>query len=155
VELLEEAGPLDAVVTPVGGGGLISGTTLAVGALAPGVRVYGAEPEAAGDAALSLRRGELVAWDAPQTVADGLKVPLRGLTWHFVRTGVADILTVSEAEIVETMRRAWERMKLVIEPSSAVPLAAVLKHADLFAGQRVGVILTGGNVDLDRLPWQG
>jgi len=86
-------------------------------------------------------------------VADGLKVPLKDLTWHFVSSNVTDILTVSEAEIVEAMKLIWKRMKIVMEPSSAVPLAAVLKNRELFAGKRVGVIVTGGNVDLDRLPW--
>ncbi len=152
-ELVEDAGAFDAVVAPIGGGGLISGTCLTLAALAPGTKVYAAEPLAADDAAQSLRTGKIVAYDAPVTVADGLKVPLKPLTWHFVRSGVADVLTVTEAEIIEAMRLIWSRMKLVIEPSSAVAVAVVLKHREIFEGQRVGVILTGGNVDLDRLPW--
>ena len=97
--------------------------------------------------------GHIIADDAPQTVADGLKVPLKELTWHFVQRHVSDILTAGEQEIVDAMRLIWARMKIVMEPSSAVPLAAILKNREVFAGKRVGVIVTGGNVDLDRLPW--
>jgi threonine dehydratase len=154
VELVEDAGPLDAVVAPIGGGGLTSGTCIALAALAPATRLYAAEPLAADDAARSFRSGAIVAYDAPVTVADGLKVPLKELTFHFVARGVTDVLTVSEEAIVEAMRLVWARMKIVIEPSSAVPLAAILANRDIFAGQRVGVSVTGGNVDLDRLPWQ-
>lgn len=115
---------------------------------------YAAEPEQADDAARSFRAGHIIADDAPVTVADGLKVPLKNLTWHFVQRGVTNILTVSEQEIIDAMRLTWSRMKIIVEPSSAVPLAAILKNPDLFAGQRVGLIITGGNVDLDHLPWQ-
>ncbi|MCX7889470.1 MAG: pyridoxal-phosphate dependent enzyme [Rhodobacteraceae bacterium] len=152
-ELLEQVPGLDAVIAPIGGGGMISGTCLTLSALAPAIRVYAAEPEQADDAARSFRAGRIIADDAPETVADGLKVPLRDLTWHFVRTGVTDILTVPEAAIVEAMKTVWKRMKIVIEPSSAVPLAAILANPGVFRGLRVGVIVTGGNVDLDRLPW--
>ena len=95
----------------------------------------------------------LIADDAPDTVADGLKVPLKDLTWHFVQRHVTDILTASDPEIVDAMKLIWKRMKIVMEPSSAVPLATILKNPDRFRGKRVGVIVTGGNVDLDRLPW--
>lgn len=152
-ELLEQAGGLDAVIAPIGGGGLVSGTCLTLSTLAPGVAIYAAEPAQADDAARSLRAGRIIADDAPDTVADGLKVPLSDLTWHFVRRFVADILTASEAEIVDAMKLTWQRLKIVIEPSAAVPLATILKNPDIFRGKRVGVILTGGNVDLDRLPW--
>ena len=152
-ELAEQAGPLDAVIAPIGGGGLISGTCLALSAIAPRTEVYAAEPERADDAARSLRAGRIVADEAPETVADGLRAQLRELTWHFVSTRVARILTVSEGEIVDAMKLAWTRLKVVIEPSSAVPLAAILKNRPVFAGRRVGVVLTGGNVDPDRLPW--
>jgi len=107
----------------------------------------------ADDAARSFRAGHIIADDAPETVADGLKVPLKDLTWHFVQTHVTDILTVSEAEIIAAMKLVWQRMKIVIEPSSAVPVAAVLKNPAVFKGLKVGIIITGGNVDLDRLPW--
>ncbi len=152
-ELIEQVEGLDAVIAPIGGGGMISGTCLALSNLAPQVKIFAAEPEQADDAARSFRAGHIIADDAPVTVADGLKVPLKDLTWHFVRNHVTDILTVSEAEIVEAMKLIWKRMKIVVEPSSAVPLAAILRNPDIFASQRVGVIITGGNVDLDKLPW--
>ncbi|MFT7596582.1 MAG: threonine dehydratase [Paracoccaceae bacterium] len=152
-ELAEQVPDLDAVVAPIGGGGMISGTCLSLSNIAPGVKIYAAEPEQADDAARSFRAGHIIADDAPVTVADGLKVPLKELTWHFVSTFVTDILTASEQEIVDAMRLTWARMKIVMEPSSAVPLATILKNRDVFAGKRVGIIITGGNVDLDRLPW--
>ncbi|OLS52809.1 beta-hydroxyaspartate dehydratase BhcB [Rhodovulum sulfidophilum] len=152
-ELNDQIRDLDAVIAPIGGGGMVSGTCLTLSSLAPHIEIYAAEPEQADDAYRSFKAGHIIADDAPETVADGLKVPLKDLTWHFVSSNVTDILTVSEAEIVEAMKLIWKRMKIVMEPSSAVPLAAVLKNRQLFAGKRVGVIVTGGNVDLDRLPW--
>mgnify|MGYP001025652550 CR=1 FL=1 len=152
-ELAEQVGGLDAVIAPIGGGGMISGTCLSLSNIAPGVKIFAAEPEQADDAARSFRAGHIIADDAPVTVADGLKVPLKELTWHFVSNHVTDILTASEQEIIDAMRLTWARMKIVMEPSSAVPLATILKNRDVFAGKRVGVIITGGNVDLDRLPW--
>jgi threonine dehydratase len=153
LELADQVEGLDAVIAPIGGGGMVSGTCLTLSQIAPGVRIYAGEPEQADDAARSLRAGHIIADDAPETIADGLKVPLKDLTWHFVRNHVADILTVSEAEIIAAMELIWKRLKIVMEPSSAVPLAAVLKNPELFAGQRVGIIITGGNVDLKKLPW--
>ncbi len=152
-QMQERGGGLDCVVAPIGGGGMISGTCLTLSSLAPEVKIYAAEPEQADDAARSFRAGHIIADDAPDTVADGLKVPLKELTWHFVSNHVTDILTASEQEIIDAMRLTWERMKIVIEPSCAVPLAIILKNPGIFAGQRVGVIITGGNVDLDKLPW--
>ncbi len=152
-EMIEDLGALDIIVAPIGGGGMISGTCLTCSTIAPDTQVIAAEPEAADDAYQSFKSGAIVAYDAPQTIADGLKVPLKELTWHFVSTGVSDVLLASEQEIVDAMRLTWERMKIVIEPSCAVPLAAILKNRDRFAGKRVGVIVTGGNVDLDKLPW--
>jgi len=152
-ELIGQVDGLDAVVAPIGGGGMISGTCLTLSNLAPDVKVYAAEPKQADDAARSFKAGRIIADDAPITVADGLKVPLKELTWHFVSNHVTDILTASEDEIVEAMKLIWKRMKIVIEPSSAVPLATILKNKNTFAGKRVGVIITGGNVDLDLLPW--
>lgn len=152
-ELIEQVPGLDAVIAPIGGGGMISGTCLTLSTIAPGVKVYAGEPEQADDAARSFRAGHIIADDAPETVADGLKVPLKELTWHFVQKHVTDILTVSEEEIIEAMKLIWKRMKIVMEPSSAVPLAAILRNPQVFKGQRVGVIITGGNVDLDKLPW--
>ena len=153
-ELLEQVDGLDAVIAPIGGGGMISGTCLTLSNLAPHVKIYAAEPEQADDAYRSFKAGHIIADDAPVTVADGLKVPLKDLTWHFVQNHVTDILTASEEDIVEAMLITWKRMKIVMETSSAVPLATILKNKDVFAGKRVGVIITGGNVDLDVLPWQ-
>jgi threonine dehydratase len=152
-ELMEQVEGLDQVIAPIGGGGMISGTCLTLSAIAPDVQIYAAEPEQADDALRSLRAGHIIADDAPDTVADGLKVPLKDLTWHFVKSRVTDILTASEQEIIDAMRLTWARMKIVIEPSCAVPLATILKNPEVFRGRRVGVIITGGNVDLDRLPW--
>ncbi|MDN3711406.1 pyridoxal-phosphate dependent enzyme [Paracoccus cavernae] len=152
-ELIEQVEGLDAVVAPIGGGGMVSGTCLTLSNLAPNVKIYAAEPLNADDAARSFRAGRIIADDAPVTVADGLKVPLKELTWHFVRNHVTDILTATEEEIVDAMKLIWKRMKIVMEPSSAVPLATIIKNRDLFAGKRVGLIITGGNVDLDKLPW--
>jgi threonine dehydratase len=152
-ELVEQVEGLDAVMAPIGGGGMISGTCLTLATLAPGTKVFAAEPEQADDAHRSFKAGRLIADDAPMTVADGLKVPLKELTWHFVQRHVSDILTVGEQEIADAMKLAWKHLRVVLEPSSAVPLAAILKNKQRFAGQRLGVIVTGGNVDLDTLPW--
>jgi threonine dehydratase len=152
-ELVEDIAGLDAVIAPIGGGGMVSGTCLTLSNLAPETLIYAAEPKNADDAYRSFKAGYIIADDAPQTVADGLKVPLKELTWHFVSSFVEDILLTTEEEIVDAMYLVWQRMKIVIEPSSAVPLATILKNRDLFAGKRVGVILTGGNVDLKNLPW--
>lgn len=152
-ELMEQVEGLTSVVAPIGGGGMVSGTCLTLSTIAPKVKIYAAEPEQADDAYRSFKAGYIITDDAPETVADGLKVPLKENTWHYVQNHVTDILTASEEEIVEAMKLIWKRMKIVMEPSSAVPLATILKNKELFAGQRIGVIITGGNVDLDKLPW--
>lgn len=152
-ELLDQVYQLDAVIAPIGGGGMISGTCLTLSNTAPDVEIYAAEPEQADDAYRSFKAGYIIADDAPQTIADGLKVPLKDLTWHFVSNHVTDILTASEDEIVDAMKLSWQRMKMIVEASCAVPLATILKNKDVFAGKRVGVIITGGNVDMDSLPW--
>ncbi|NBR53577.1 MAG: pyridoxal-phosphate dependent enzyme [Rhodobacteraceae bacterium] len=152
-ELMEQVEGLTSVVAPIGGGGMVSGTCLTLSTIAPQVKIYAAEPEQADDAFRSFKAGYIIADDAPETVADGLKVPLKENTWHYVQNHVTDILTASEEEIVEAMKLIWKRMKIVMETSSAVPLATILKNKELFAGQRIGVIITGGNVDLDKLPW--
>lgn len=152
-ELLEQVDNLDSVIAPIGGGGMISGTCLTVSNVAPRMKIYAAEPLNADDAARSFRAGHIIADDAPVTVADGLKVPLKELTWHFVNNHVTDVLTATEEEIIDAMKLTWKRMKIVIEPSCAVPLATIIKNRTLFEGKRVGVIITGGNVDLDTLPW--
>lgn len=152
-ELMEQVEGLEAVVAPIGGGGMISGTCLTLSSIAPKVEIFAAEPVNADDAARSFRAGHIIADDAPDTVADGLKVPLKELTWHFVKSYATDVLTATEEEIVEAMKLHWKRMKIVIEASCSVPLAVILKNPERFRGKRVGVILTGGNVDLDKLPW--
>lgn len=152
-ELLEQVDGLDAVIAPIGGGGMVSGTCLTMSSIAPGVKVYAAEPLNADDAYRSFKAGHIIADDAPETIADGLKVPLKDLTWHFVQNHVTDIFTATEEEIIDAMKQTWKRMKIVMEPSCAVPLATILKNPEVFRGKRVGVIITGGNVDLDTLPW--
>ena len=152
-ELVEDIADLDAVVAPIGGGGMISGSCLTLSNISPKTKVYAAEPLNADDACRSFKAGHIIADDAPQTVADGLKVPLKELTWHFVSNHVEDILLATEQEIIDAMYLTWQRMKIVIEPSCAVPLAVILKNRAVFEGKRVGVIITGGNVDLNKLPW--
>ena len=153
LELNEQVENLDAVIAPIGGGGMISGTCLTLSNIAPHIKIYAAEPVNADDAARSFKAGHIIADDAPDTIADGLKVPLKELTWHFVKNHVTDVLTATEEEIIEAMKITWKRMKIIIEPSCAVPLATILKNPEVFKGKRVGVIITGGNVDLDKLPW--
>ncbi len=152
-EFLEQVSDLNAIIAPIGGGGMISGTCLTTSSIASDVRIYAAEPEQADDAYRSFKAGHIIAYDAPDTIADGLKVPLKDNTWHYVQKYVTDILTASEGEIIAAMKLTWKRMKIVIEPSCAVPLATILKNPEVFRGRRVGVIITGGNVDLDKLPW--
>lgn len=152
-EFMEQTDGLDMVVAPIGGGGMISGTCLTLSTQAPECQVIAAEPEQADDAYRSFKAGHIIADDSPKTIADGLLVPLKDLTWHFVSNHVSDILTASEAEIIEAMKLTWKHLRVVMEPSSAVPLATIIKNKDRFAGKRVGIIITGGNVDLDRLPW--
>jgi threonine dehydratase len=154
LELLEDVPELDVVVTPVGGGGLLSGTAIAAKGLKPSIKVYGAEPAGADDAAQSLRLGRIVPQTDPRTIADGLRSSLGEKTFAVIRSMVDGIGTTSEEAIVRAMRLTWEKLKLVIEPSAAVPLGALLENKLAIGGLRVGVILSGGNVDLDKLPWQ-
>jgi len=152
-ELVSQVEGLDAVIAPIGGGGMVSGCCLTLSNIAPDIEIYAAEPEQADDAYRSFKAGEIIADDAPVTIADGLKVPLKENTWHFVSNHVTDIFTASEQEIIDAMKLTWQRMKIVIEASCAVPLATILKNPEAFRGKRVGVIITGGNVDMDTLPW--
>ena len=154
LELIEAVPDLDIVIAPVGGGGLLSGTAIVARALRPQMRVYGAEPANADDAARSFRSGQVEPLPEKVTIADGLRTTLSVRTLAAIRANVAAIGTASEDAIVQAMRMTWERMKIVIEPSSAVPLACLLERTLDVAGARVGVIVSGGNVDLDRLPWQ-
>ncbi len=150
-EVYEDLGPVDIMMVPVGGGGLLSGTVLATRYFAPGTVVMAAEPELADDAYRSLQSGKIEPPLPPISVADGLLTSLGDKTFPIIREGVREIITVSESEIVGALRLIWERLKIVIEPSCAVPFAAVLKRPDLFRGKRVALILTGGNVDLEKI----
>jgi threonine dehydratase len=153
LELCADVPDLDIVLVPVGGGGLLSGVALAVSALSPHCAVMAAEPERADDAYRSLQAGRIMQPEHTDTVADGLRTSLGDKTFPIVQRCVRGIVTVSEEAIIEAMRLIWERMKLVVEPSGAVPLAALLTKRGAIPGQRIGVILSGGNVDLMRLPW--
>jgi len=155
LELLEQITDLDAIVAPVGGGGQVSGICIAAKSLKPSIRIFAAEPQGADDAARSLAAGRLIPQTAPDTIADGLLTSLGELTWPIIRDHVDQIITVSEGEIVAAMRLFWERSKLLIEPSAAVAVAAVLTDEFKALGgmNRVAVVLTGGNVDLASLPW--
>ncbi|MCH7847196.1 MAG: pyridoxal-phosphate dependent enzyme [Planctomycetes bacterium] len=160
LELLDEVGTLDAIVAPIGGGGLMSGTCIAGRGMKPGVRLFGAEPTGADDAARSLAAGELIPQTNPNTICDGLLTSMGELTWPIIRDHVEAIFTVSDEQVIEAMRLVMQRMKIVIEPSAAVAVAAVLsdefKSLPLDASSTsvgVGVIISGGNVDLDHLPW--
>ncbi|NUO74334.1 MAG: pyridoxal-phosphate dependent enzyme [Frateuria sp.] len=153
LELLAQAPDLDALMTPVGGGGLASGVAIAAHALRPELALYAAEPAGADDAARSLARGERVTDVVPQTVCDGLRALVGETNLAALREHRVDIVTVSDEETVAAMRLLWQELKQVVEVSSATAFAAVLKARDRFTGRRVGVVLTGGNVDLDALPW--
>ena len=154
LELLEQAPEIDAIVAPCGGGGLLSGTAIAATSLRDGVQAFGAEPVNAGDAAASFRSGRVEPLPATTTIADGLRTTLSVRTLGAIRAHVTAFGTCSEDAIVRAMRMTWERMKIIVEPSAAVPLACLLERSLDLAGRRVGVIVSGGNVDLDRLPWQ-
>lgn len=153
LEVMEEVAGLDIVVTPVGGGGLLSGTAISVRAVSPRTRVIGAEPAAADDAYRSFTTGILHPSGNPRTIADGLRTSLGPNTFLIVRSRVAQIVTTSEEAIVRAMKLIWERMKIVVEPSGAVPLAAIMEGRLDVRGSRTAIILSGGNVDLDTLPW--
>jgi threonine dehydratase/serine racemase len=156
LEMLEQVADLNAIIAPVGGGGLLAGVTLAARGRRPGLRVFAAEPAGADDAFRSKAQGILVPQTQPQTVADGLLTSMGELTWPVLRDLVERVIRVSEEEIIAAMRLAWERAKLLIEPSAAVAVAALLSQEFRGCGglARVGVVLSGGNVNLDRLPWQ-
>jgi threonine dehydratase len=149
-ELIEEVPTLDVVITPVGGGGLLSGTCLGAQFFKPGLKVYGGEPEGAADAVLSLQSGKVEKAPFINTIADGLLTTLSEQTLAIIKEHVTDILLVSEEEIIAALRLIYERMKIIVEPSCVVPFAAAMRNAHLFKGKKVGIILTGGNVDLTK-----
>jgi threonine dehydratase len=152
-ELIEDTPPLDVVMAPVGGGGLLSGTALSARHFSPGTRVVAGEPEGAQDAYLSLQAGRITPAPYINTVADGLLTTLGDITFPIIQQHVEAVVTVTDAEIMAALRLVWERMKIIIEPSCAVPLAALLKEKEKYAGLKVGIILSGGNVDLGKLPF--
>jgi threonine dehydratase len=152
-ELLEDEGDLDLVLAPVGGGGLLAGTALSVSHLSPGTKLIGCEPEGADDAYRSFLKGEIVPSNNPKTIADGLLTSLGNRNFAIIKEKVEQIVTVSEDSIVEAMRLVWERMKIVIEPSSAVPLGAILEEKIDPRNQKIGIIISGGNLDLENLPF--
>ena len=150
-ELIEEMPPLDFIITPVGGGGLLSGTLLSAHYFSPSTAVYAGEPEGAADAILSLRNGKIEKAPYVKTIADGLLTTLGDKTFSIIHEYVKDIFTVSDEEIIAAMRLVYERMKIVVEPSGVVPLAAIIKNKNLFTGKKVGLIFSGGNVELKKL----
>lgn len=154
VELLESVAALDVILCPVGGGGLLSGVAVAAKALAPNIKVIAVEPAGADDAAQSFKLGRRVPGNPPKSIADGLLTTLGERTFAEIHRHVDDVVTVSEAGIVQAMRSLWQVMKLVVEPSGAVAYAAIVEKQVSITGKKVGVILSGGNLDLDRLPWQ-
>lgn len=153
LELIEDAGNPELIIAPVGGGGLLSGTALACLYFGKGIRVIAAEPEGADDAFKSFYSGSFVPSVHPQTIADGLRTSLGTLTYPIIKDYVHEIVTVSETKIIEAMRLIWERMKIIVEPSSAVPLAAILENKIDVRGKRCGIIISGGNVDFNELPF--
>lgn len=151
LELIEDAGPLDALIVCAGGGGFLSGCTIAAKHLLPGIEVYGAEPERGNDMQQSLRRGEIVSIEVPRTICDGQQTQAVGRhPFEVIRAHVSDVLTVPDPVVVDAMRFAFERLKLVLEPSGACALAALMQHRERFRGKRVGVTLSGGNVGIER-----
>jgi len=154
MELLEEQPGLDIILCPVGGGGLLSGTALSARYFSPATRVIACEPAGADDAFRSFKSGRLIPSVHPKTIADGLLTSLGEITFPIIRAFVDDIVTVKEESIIESMRLIFERMKIVVEPSSAVPLASILEDKVDVKGKKVGIILSGGNVNLNHLPWQ-
>ena len=152
-EIFNETGDLDFIMAPVGGGGLLSGTALATKYMSPSTKVIAAEPAMADDAYRSFHQGKLIPSVKPRTIADGLLTSLGSLTYPIIREYVDDIVTVSEEGIIRAMRLVWERMKIIIEPSAAVPLGSLLEGKLDIAGKRIAIILSGGNVNLDKLPW--
>lgn len=153
LELLQQSGELDAIITPVGGGGLAAGCSIAAHGIHPTLAMYGAEPAGADDAAQSLARGARIEHFTPDTLCDGLRTLIGQPNFEALRAHKVEVITVSDEETIAAMKQLWQALKLVVEVSSATVFAALLKQRERFAGLRVGVVLTGGNVDIDALPW--
>ena len=155
LELIEDVGDLDAICAPIGGGGLMSGTCIAARDMLPNARLFGAEPKGADDAYRSLKEGKLLPQENPNTICDGLLTSMGENTWNILKDHLEDIITVDDEEVITAMRLVWERMKIIIEPSCATPLAAILtpEFKKLKNIETIGIILTGGNADLSKLPF--
>lgn len=153
LELLQEYSDIDIVIAPVGGGGLISGTAIAAKESNPKIKVIAAEPKGADDAYRSFISGKIIPSENPKTIADGLLTSLGEINFPIIQKYVDDIITVSEVAIIKAMKLIWQRMKIIVEPSAAVSLAAILEKPEGFDGKKVAVILSGGNLDLDNIPW--
>ena len=153
MEFLEDQPDLDIIITPLSGGGLLSGTLCAAKNMKPDIKVYGAEPEEADDAYRSLKAGKRMANESTHTICDGLRAQIGEINFPIIQELVDGIITLTELEIINAMRMIWERMKIIVEPSSSIALAALIKNIDMFKDKKVGLILSGGNVDLDDLPW--
>jgi len=152
-ELLEDYPDISCIVSPVSGGGLLSGTLLSSKGINKDILVYGAEPSEADDAFRSLQSGKIVSNETINTICDGLRAQIGTITFPIIQENVDGIITLSEEEIINSMQMIWERMKVIVEPSSAISLAAIIKNRDMFEGKKVGLIISGGNVDLTQLPW--
>jgi threonine dehydratase len=152
-ELIEDVSDLEIIIAPVGGGGLMSGTSISAKSMNPEIAVYGAEPLNADDAYRSFMKGELILAGPPKTIADGLLTSLSPLTFQIIKQNLNGMFTAKEENIILAMRIIWERMKIIVEPSSAVPLATIIENQDLFIGKKIGIIISGGNVDLNNLPF--
>lgn len=153
LELLKEYPFLDIIIAPVGGGGLLSGTAISAKAMNQKIKVYAAEPLNADDAYRSFKQGVIIPSVNPKTIADGLLTSLGSITFQVIREKVDDIFTAKEESIIQAMKLIWERMKIIVEPSSAVPLAIIIENIDLFKNKKIGIIISGGNVDLNHLPF--
>ncbi|MDP2235901.1 MAG: pyridoxal-phosphate dependent enzyme [Bacteroidales bacterium] len=153
LELISKCPDLDMILCPVGGGGLLSGTLLSTRYLSPEIKVIACEPEGANDTWQSVKSGKLIPSLSPQTIADGLLTSLGSLTWPIIKEQVHDVILVNDQQIIEAMKLVWERMKIIIEPSSAVPVAVALSAREELKGKKIGIILSGGNIDLNKIPW--
>ena len=155
LEMIEDLRHLDAIIAPIGGGGLMSGTCITTRNLLPDAKLFGAEPSGADDAYLSLKEGKIIPQTNPDTICDGLLTSLGEYTWDILKDHLEAIYTVTDDEVINAMRLVWERMKIIIEPSCATPVAAVLKpeFKDLEGLGKIGIILTGGNIELSKLPF--
>ena len=152
--MIEQCPEIEAIISPVSGGGLLGGTICTAKKINDKINVYGAEPKEADDAFRSIKSGVIKANKSTNTICDGLRAQIGTLTFPIIKNYVADIFTIEEEEIIDSMRLIWETMKIIVEPSCAITLSAIIKNKKMFEGMKVGLIVSGGNVDLDNLPWE-